>query len=689
MSRFRAALPLAAIFLIALAVRLVAIRATFDGETFFAKYWALGEELRRSHFIADRPFSYAPIYCYFIALAQLVLGQSVVRTLVLQALAGAASCTLIFLVARPLIGPRWAWAPALVACFYRSFVLYDVTLLSDALGLALELGLLVALARLDPGWRPWRYVLAGLLAGLSALHRPNNLLLLPLVLAVLLVIARGAPRRRVLRGAALLVGTALLATLPVVLQNARLTGTPGIMASNPGYILYSSNNAASFGFRYSPPELFYRGSEYYERREDRQPEARFLGDAEIATMISGAIAGHPMSLSESSRYYLDFTLAHVSRHPGYYAALALRKLLLAFNGYESHDVAPVFAIYDRVARLTPLSFAIVAPLGLLGLALSLARWRDAVWLWAVLANNLALLLVFYVVVRFRLPLEAVLVVFSGLALEALWRWTRRRDVRRLLVSGAALAGLYFACNFLPGELAERARYRDLEVRLEDAARVLQKGDLERGAEALERLIRDDREDLPRSVTAHRMLARVYAATGRTGAGSAMKSPDYFEPGAVTRRLTEKWQRRTITFPELQYLAFLYRSSGERAQEQAVLREALARRPPEPLSRYELARSQLESGEPGAAQANLLTAVGDGLLFTTRGLHGAMRLAQIFEAEGRPDEARAWVTQAARLSALAPWYPNEPETHELLERLPASPGYETPPRLEDLLPFGRR
>jgi tetratricopeptide (TPR) repeat protein len=686
-SRLGRLLPPASIFLIALGVRLVALRLSFDESNLFGKYWALGQELRESHLLADRPFSYAPIYCYFIALGQMVLGDSPYRVLVAQAFAGAASCALLYRIARPLVGPRWAWLPGLAACLFRSFVLYDLTLLSDALGLLFQLAVLVVLGRPDPEERWGRQALAGLGIGLAALHRPNNLLLLAIVLAI--GFARGGLSRTSLRNGAVLAGAALLTTLPVVLQNVRSTGTPGITASNPGYIFYSSNNAASFGFRYSPPELYYRGFEYYRRLESTEPSVQFVGDAEIATVISGAVLGHPMSLSESSRYWAGFTLAHMGRYPRYYASLALRRLWLTFHGYESHDVAPVFSLHDKIATITPIRFAWIAPLGLLGLALSVPRWREAVWLCGVLANNLALLGVFYVVSRFRLPLEAALLVTSAVALQALWGWARERRMRALLASGVALAGLYLACNSLPADLAERARYRELEVRLEDAGRLVSNGDLEHAAALLEELIERDDEELPRIVAAHRMLAQIYASRGVRPGGTAMKDPSHFEPHAVTARLAGKRERGAITFAELRYLAFLYRSRGDREREQEVLREALARRPPEPLSRYELAQAQLASGQPGAAKTNLLDAERDGLLFTTRGIHGAFALARIFEAEGNGAAARSWTDQAVRLSALAPWYPDDRETLEILERLRESPGQETPARLEQLVPLGRR
>ncbi|HXV77431.1 MAG TPA: glycosyltransferase family 39 protein, partial [Candidatus Polarisedimenticolaceae bacterium] len=667
------------VFLVALAVRLVAIHLGFAEQFFFGKYLVLGRALRESGLIADRPFAYAPIYTYFVAIAQSVFGDALYPVLVVQAVIGSISCVLILRIARRLVGPGWALLPAGIACIHRSFVLYDTTFLSDSLGLALQLGLLAALMRLEPSSRWPVFVLAGVLTGASVLHRPNNLLLLPLFAAVWCWIS---PWRAIaLRQAAVVAGVALAVTLPVVVQNFRLSGTPGITASNPGYIFYSSNNGSSYGFRYSPPELFYRGSAYYERRTDRP----FLGDAEIATVISGAVVGRPMTLAESSRYYTVFTLRHMGRYPAHYASLWFQKLWLSVNGYESHDVLPAFVRLDAIRSVTPIGLAWIAPLGLLGLGLSFRRPRGAVWLHLLLVNNLALLLAFYVVVRFRLPLEAVLVILTGPALATLYRWLRQGAWGRSTAAAVALATLGLACNVSFPQAAQRARSRAMEVLLEDGERRMRRGDLAGARRQLERMICEDREELPRMLQAHRLLAEIYARPGASFAGSAMRSPEHFDSGAVTARLAAKRRAGTITFEERRYLGHLYLEGGRADEARRVLGEALASRRPEPLTRYELARALGALDDRAGAVRELERAIGDGLLFTSRGLHAALLLARTCRDRGDPAGARSWIEQASRQSALAPWEPDGEALVPLLAELRALPGYREPLPLDALIP----
>ena len=104
------------ILLGAFAIRLVAIHLTFPEQFFFGKYLVLGQELLDNGLIADRAFSYSPLYVYFIALAKAIVGQALYPILVLQSLIGAGSCLLVYRIGRRFLEERWALAAAALAC---------------------------------------------------------------------------------------------------------------------------------------------------------------------------------------------------------------------------------------------------------------------------------------------------------------------------------------------------------------------------------------------------------------------------------------------------------------------------------------------------------------------------------------------------------------------------------------------
>jgi Tfp pilus assembly protein PilF len=342
-----------------------------------------------------------------------------------------------------------------------------------------------------------------------------------------------------------------------------------------------------------------------------------------------------------------------------------------------------------VSRVTPLSFGWIAPLGLLGLWFSFRHAREYVWLYVLLLNNLVLLLAFYVVVRFRLPIEAVLVILTGPALQRVALWFSGRAVRPLAWSATALVLLGLACNSSFPAAAERARGREMELLLEDAQRRYRKGDAEGAARQLETLIRRDGEDLPRLLQAHQLLAQIYSRPGVSFADSVMKSPAHFETAALIGRLEDKRRERAITFQERRYLGHLYMQAERLHEARDVLSEALAVRPPEPLTRYELARVERALGDAGSARDNLRAAMDDGLLFTSKGLRGAFLLAQIYREQGDGERAAEWTAQAARQTAMLPWNATGGVSEPWIAELKSLPGYTDPVPLESLIPLNLR
>ena len=313
---------------------------------------------------------------------------------------------------------------------------------------------------------------------------------------------------------------------------------------------------------------------------------------------------------------------------------------------------------------------------LASVALSLAEWRRYVWLYVLLLNQLALLLGFYVVVRFRLPVEALMLLFAAVAGRRLFDWLRVRDSRRLLVAALGLAALITLTHWLPRETADRAHGRNMEILLEDASRLLQRGQTEDATQRLSRMIARDREILPRGFQARTLLAR----------SAVPLDYDRWDPREARQRLQVKHEGGKLTLKELRYLAWLELDAGAVEAARTVLVEYLAHRPQDSLVRFELARLQYGQGRSDAAWRNLHAAIEDGLLLTTRGIHGCELLARIADDSGDTEDARRWIAQAAQLSILLPWYVDGASAREVSQRLVGSDGYVSPGNLNELLPY---
>jgi tetratricopeptide (TPR) repeat protein len=94
-----------------------------------------------------------------------------------------------------------------------------------------------------------------------------------------------------------------------------------------------------------------------------------------------------------------------------------------------------------VLRLSPVSFAWVAPLALLGIALTLARWRALMPLYLVVLVHFATAVLFIALSRYRIPVLPALAVFAAAAVVRAFDLAR---ARQWLQAGVAAALLAFA-----------------------------------------------------------------------------------------------------------------------------------------------------------------------------------------------------------------------------------------------------
>jgi thioredoxin-like negative regulator of GroEL len=231
-------------------------------------------------------------------------------------------------------------------------------------------------------------------------------------------------------------------------------------------------------------------------------------------------------------------------------------------------------------------------------------------------------------------------------------------------------------HWLPNETADRAHGRNMEILLEDASRLLQRGQKDEAARRLSRLIKQDREILQRGFRARALLSQ---STGQQGL-------DRWDPRQTLGMLETKKREHRLTLKELRYLAQLNLQAGALEAGSAALSEYLDSRPQDPLMRFELGRLQHAQGKNDSARANLQLAMEDGLLFTTRGMHGCELLARLANDAGDVETARRWIEQASQLSILLPWYSSDTSSRELSQRLKESADYKPPGVLNDLVPY---
>jgi 4-amino-4-deoxy-L-arabinose transferase-like glycosyltransferase len=357
-------------------------------------------------FLGHPTAHWPPGYSFLLAGVFEVFGPKVLYALVANAVIGALTVPLVFLIARRALGRRAAIAAAAALAVFPGQILMGDVALAETL-YAFELCAFVALAMLlGRGWRS--LAVLGVCAGLAALTRGEGLLF-PLI-----VLAFGwAPgtRRPALRHAAVVAGVMVLTVAPWTIRNLDVAKGFVAIGGNASYTLWAGHNPRADG-----------GPVY-------QTPAELSGLAGLSEAEAASRQRHQA---------VDWALHHPRREleliPLKLRALARGDSLIVSTWIRAAGQQP---LSEREAGLVSgaadvASYALIA--ALLGTALLFGRslWRvpamRAVLAFLALAVPLYGL-VYYGNVRYRIPLEPLMLLVVAALVAYVPRWRAGRGGR--------------------------------------------------------------------------------------------------------------------------------------------------------------------------------------------------------------------------------------------------------------------
>ena len=434
---------------LALGLRLVYIHQASESPLFDAPMVDAGTYVENALQLADgawegnsEPFWQPPLYPYFLAVLFALFGEGYYLPRFVQAAAGAVTCVLLFFLGRSAFSPSTGWLAAGMAVLYGPFLYFEGELLPVGLSLCLNVLLLLVLLWAAQGGSPGRWLLAGLVLGVSGLTVANAFLFAPVVLfwAVLFQPAASSPenqlevgrldRLRLFQLAAFLLGLALVVA-PVTLRNRIVGGDWVLVSHNAGINFYIGNNP-----RYDETVEIRPGRAWIELVNEPGREAGITRK------------------SAESRYFFARSWEFISADPAGYLELMLRKVYLFWRGDEiGRNLDPYYARkHSSVLQILlwkyglAFPFGVVSALALLGLGYFLSsprRWTPAGWLVLLSTSTYVLSVVlFFISGRYRLPAVPFLLLFAAHALVVL----RQQRGKRLALSAALLAVLSIGTN---------------------------------------------------------------------------------------------------------------------------------------------------------------------------------------------------------------------------------------------------
>jgi 4-amino-4-deoxy-L-arabinose transferase-like glycosyltransferase len=296
-----------------------------------------------------------------------------------------------------------------LSAIYIYFVYYAATLMTEpfyiitilwTLDLAMQLG-----ENSDPE-KPkiskWLWLWLGLALGITVLFRQVFLLFIPILFAWLLWRSYRYQNHAVLNMLARLAGATvvvILMILPWTIRNYRAFDTFVLLNTNAGFAFFWGNHPIH-GYNFVPI-LPSDGPSY----QDLIPEdLRHLNEADL------------------DRALLKLSLAEITSDPARYAILSLTRIQEYVKFWPSSDSRPI----SNISRI--FSFGLMLPFMIYGLVLGFRRSlsSEALILYLFMVTYAGIHLLTWTLIRYRLPIDAVLLVFAGLALVDLQNRLSRR-----------------------------------------------------------------------------------------------------------------------------------------------------------------------------------------------------------------------------------------------------------------------
>jgi hypothetical protein len=354
------------------------------------------------------------LYTLFLSAVYSVFGPLPLAARLVQAvLVGILHPLLVWRIGARLFGPTVGLASAALTAVYGYFVFYGGSLVTESLYILAFLWVLdlsTALAYASSRGRRLpaisHFVLLGVALGVAALLRQVFLLVVPVIL---LWIAwqfsqrhpHGRPSMAALAGRITLTMAILLAfVLPWTVRNYKAFGEVVLLNTNSGFVFYWGNHPVH-GDNFIPILSY--------------------GSTNYGTMLPRDVGG--LNEAQLDRELLKRGLGFVTADPGRYARLSLSRVKEYVKFWPTSD-SSTSSNFIRVA-----SFGLCLPLLVLGIFQAARRDHVTVDERNALSGVVLLLgvatvyslvhLLTWTLVRYRLPVDAILMPFAGLSLVSL------------------------------------------------------------------------------------------------------------------------------------------------------------------------------------------------------------------------------------------------------------------------------
>ncbi|MBU1087365.1 MAG: tetratricopeptide repeat protein [Candidatus Omnitrophica bacterium] len=428
-----------------------------------------------------------PLYVYFLAVLMRLFSSDFFAIKTAQMILGSINCQLVYLLAKKLFGRRVGLLAGIICALYGVLIYFDAEFLSVGLTIFLNLNLLLIIFSTIEKPKPWKWLSSGIFFGICLQTSPNVILFLPLLCAYVYyfltkqqgchfaqadclseIRADGENKnstdqqlpltvnqkiktnkpfswnKTAFKPLILLCLGAFLSVLPLSLRNLIEGGEFVLLSSTIGINLYIGNNPLADGKTAAPPSRDFA----YQGWQDNV----WVSSIKVAQSQTNK----NLNNSQVSNYWMFKTGQYIIQHPVDFTSLILRKIFYLFSAYEIPENQSIYFFRLWSSLLTVLVFSnrfisfpfgVIAPLALLGIFISWHKTNQKIMvLNCFILAHLMVMVIFFVVSRYRAVLVPYFVIYAAYAAVWLFDKLRNKNFRIFLKYGLVLLVLYIYCN---------------------------------------------------------------------------------------------------------------------------------------------------------------------------------------------------------------------------------------------------
>ncbi len=447
----------AIVFLVAIGARIFFL-VWIDEPILFFKYPYFADKLAGGKDIGDRIVDLSPFYLYFLTFLKKIFGLDWAFVKFIQSFVGALNALLILALGSRLFNKTTGLFAALIYSLYGNVIILESTLEPTVFVLLFNLLSIyfLILAKEDfrsPSQTTAMVLTGGIFAGLSIITKPTSLLFLPLGIGWLLFFPKENMHFHMrLARSLIFCASALIVVMPVTIRNYVKLDDFVLVTADAGKVFYHGNSKAATGL--DSAHLHGQGLSEEETNEPDYAHVLFRKTA-------ARLTGRPMPPSESSRFWVRKTMDDIFDDPQKYIKRTLKKAVFFFTDYEVHYIAPAHKEYKESLSFPFVRYGIIASLGVLGMLLSLKRFRELFFIYGAIGVYLSACLLFLVQSRYRTPAAPYLCLFAGNAIYNFIEILRDKKFKSFSVSLMLAGTLFFLSHFVfKDEIARQDRWQE-------------------------------------------------------------------------------------------------------------------------------------------------------------------------------------------------------------------------------------